>query len=69
MTTITNAVFTVLSQKLCWKMNMLHMLVGTQSHKQQSFFKAGFKGDICQKLLFFPTQNFVKKLPAYFVEK
>lgn len=29
MTTITNAVFTVLDEKLCWKMNMLHILVGT----------------------------------------
>lgn len=29
MTTITNTVFTVLSHKLCWKMNILQILLGT----------------------------------------
>lgn len=37
-TTITNAVFTVLSQKLHWKMNMLHMLVGTRRATSSNLF-------------------------------
>lgn len=38
MTTITNAVFTVLNQKLCWKMKILHMLVGIPRARSSNLF-------------------------------
>lgn len=55
MTTISNVVFTVLSQKLCWKMNMLHMLIGTPRAASSNlfFYKAGFKSDIYTNLFLY----------------
>lgn len=52
--TTTSNVFTVLSQNLCHKMKMLHMLVGTpRATSSNLFFKTGFKADIYTKLFLF----------------
>lgn len=57
MTTISNVVFTVLSQKLCWKMNMLHMLIGTPRAASSNLFF--IKQDL--RVTFIPTFSFITK--------